>query len=155
MLKYLTFSLAMLAILTSFSFPVQAKVATWEQVGNWSVFGSTNSNSCYATVEYHSGRTLMIAFSKDMTSFMIMGLQVNPGQTYKAVVTASTGAAGVMEAFAGDAQSVAFMDVNQETIKALANSRDIYIQGLGTFELTGSKRAMASAWHCYEALNSI
>jgi hypothetical protein len=142
--------------IASMLFPVQAKVASWEDIGNWHVFGNSDNGNCYASVQYVTGNMLTVVFAKDESvSIMISGLQVTAGETYKTNVAASTGESGTMDAYAASNDSVVFMDVNQTTIKALVNARGIAIQGVGKFDLTGSKRAMASAWSCFEALNSI
>ena len=145
--------LATIAISLALIGSPHSETALWEKVGNWDVHGHTDTHSCSTTARYDTGRSLSIFFRPDQTALTISGLVVVPGTVYEAIIVASSGEAGVLKAVALSDSTVAFRHINLNTIAALALANSIFIQGLGTFELTGSRRAMASAWEWYEALN--
>lgn len=139
--------------------PSQAATGIWAEFDGWTVYGDTDNRSCAAVADYLTGRQMMIMFfdndqGRVITSIAISGIQVREGRNYDVFIHASTGERGILKAIASANNTIIFLDVNENTIRALANARDITIQGLGTFELTGSKKAMASAWQCFEMLTS-
>lgn len=132
----------------------QAATATWETQENWTIIGDSTAQACVAIAHYENGRSLAILFADEEVSLVIAGVSVTPKQTYSVLVSASTGAAGILQFHATSANTIVVPVLDVNTIKALRNASDITIADLGGFALTGSKRAMDVAWECYQTLNS-
>lgn len=135
--------------------PANAANAKWAEVKGWTIMGNSDDQSCWARLTYDDGITMAIAFTQDdKASWLISGLTAQPGQEFKIAVVASNGDRGIMPAIGIEDGVVVFPDINKVSIRALANARQIYINGLGSYDLSGSKAAMLKAWECYETLNS-
>lgn len=146
--------IACFLLMLAFSGKAHSATATWAQFDHWTVYGDTTNNICAAKADYDSGRSLTVVFHDEVASLVISGINVTPGQEYEAVVLASNGASGTLKATATNTSTVVFVAVNSDTLGALVKSKSIAIEGLGSFQLTGSAQAMHSAWDCYQALNS-
>ncbi len=133
----------------------QAKWATWSTSKNWIVRGDTDTRVCFAETEYLNGRRMSVFFGKGGAGLVISGINVVNGNLYNAQVVASNGGVGQFQAEAITNDTVMFKNIARSTIEALAYSREIYIQGLGSFKLVGSMAAITSALECVNALNSI
>lgn len=131
-----------------------AKTAEWSTVGNWKIVGNSESRYCGAVVIYKNDQALLINFYDGEVSLSINGLNVDPGARYKAIVRVSTGRSGTLMATAISDDAISFFNLGESVVKDLMLSKYITIKGVGSFDLTGSKAAMASAWECYKALNS-
>ncbi|RUX60141.1 hypothetical protein [Mesorhizobium sp. M7A.F.Ca.CA.002.12.1.1] len=145
---------AVVALIIAFTFPAFSATALWEKTGNWEIYGNTDTQSCGASVEYENNLVLSVIFLHGKVNISITGAQVTKGSTYIANVSSDVGTQGTFNAYAADENTLLFLDVNEITVKTLVNARVFAIKGLANFDLTGSKAAMASAWHCYQALNS-
>ncbi|AZO48066.1 hypothetical protein [Mesorhizobium sp. M4B.F.Ca.ET.058.02.1.1] len=153
-MKMLSFFFAAFALIASSIIPANAATALWEKQGAWEIYGDTSTDSCGAMVQYDNGLTLSVLFLDNTAAIAIVCTSVTKGQSYSVKVGVSTGEHGTLEAVASSNDTVMFLNINQNTVKALVKAQVIYIEGLGGFDLTGSKAAMASAWQCYETLNS-
>jgi hypothetical protein len=127
----------------------------WQKLGeDWSVYAYPDDRMCLAVGYYTNGRTTNILFDDDGATFAIAGINVTRGATYSVPMVASNGSRGVLQGIATSASIVQFEGLNEASVRALVESRSIFVKGLGVFELRGSKAAMASAWDCYESLTS-
>jgi hypothetical protein len=132
-----------------------AESVVWQDFGGtWKVFGYPDSRMCLAVGYYTNGRTTNILFDDGGATFAITGIQVTKGDTYNVPMVASNGSRGVLKGIATSASIVEFQGLNEASVRALVESRSIFVKGLGTFELRGSRAAMASAWDCYQTLSS-
>lgn len=138
----------------------QAATAKWADVGNWTIYGNTDKSYCWASTVYEDGTGMSIGFhnnyadKREEVMWILTNVNAEENRTYEVIVKASNGSSGVMTAFGTSEKTVAFADLNKTAVMALANARSIYIQGLGRYNLKGSRAAMGKAWECFEVLNS-
>jgi hypothetical protein len=132
-----------------------AESVVWQDFGGtWKVFGYPDKRMCLAMGYYTNGRTTSILFDDHGATFAITGINVTEDATYNVPMRASNGSRGVLKGIATASDTIMFEGLNEASVRALLESRSIYIDGLGTFELRGSRAAMASAWDCYRTVSS-
>lgn len=146
----LLFSLVSLAPMNA-----QAKPGTWAVVKGWTITGDSGDQSCYAATRYDDNVDMMVLFDNDRVHWIIGNIIVVPEKVYTVNVVASNGSAGTMSAVGlKDGKAVAFLDLNKVAVVAIAEARSIQIQGLGRYNLYGSKAAIMETWECYKTMNS-
>jgi hypothetical protein len=86
------------------------------------------------------------ANAKNATAvWIISGVRAEEGKVYSVGVGASNGSSGVLTGKGMNDNSVAFFDINLASVKALAEAGSVSIQGLGRYNLYGSRAAMSKA----------
>lgn len=132
--------------------PAHSAQAKWSEVKGWTIIGDTDVRACWARTLFEDGIVLSIGFGRSAT-LSITGVNAKAGDTYRVAVVASTGASGILEAVSPLDGGVVFRGLNKNTVRTLASASSIYIEGLGRYNLYGSKAAMLEAWTCFEALS--
>lgn len=132
-----------------------AKTALWEQTSkDWFVYGNPDTRSCVAITAYQSGKKMGIVFAPDDISITITNVESVFGADYELPVFASTGAKGKLYGTAEKPGEITFRNLNSDVLVAFGDSHSIAIRGIGTFDLSGSKKAMLSAMDCWKMMNS-
>lgn len=135
--------------------PAAAKEALWSRVGNWEIRGDTKTGVCHAKVGFTTGHIMMIFFAPDETvSLSVIGVPADNGRVYEVAVMADDGNFGSFDGVGVGGGAILFTGLNKSAVRSLARAKNIAIQGIGSFSLNGSKKAMAEAWNCMETLNS-
>lgn len=154
-MKIITILTAVVLALLANTGHSNAKTAVWERLEHWTIYGNTDTNGCYAETNYVNGKSLGIFFgADDDVTLAIYGVQVSPGEIYGLNVALTSEVYGKLEGIGLTNTAIVFPSLNKAMIQALVNAQAITIDTIGKYQLRGSKAAMASAWSCYEALNS-
>jgi len=153
--KALAILAACIGFVAALDDPAHSKEALWRNVGAWTVSGDSQLQSCNARVEYNDGVVVVINFSKQLgASLAIGGTTAKRGTTYRTQMVASNGSYGRLEGIGLGDGVVLYANLGKDALRTLKNSRALFVDGLGSYNLKHSAAAMASAWECFETLQS-
>lgn len=133
--------------------PAFAQNAKWGEVGNWQIWGNSQSGTCVSSVPYESGQGITVSFGRSSIDLIVSGVSAVPGKVYQVAFQSTSGerfhlvGVGISDTF------VRFPDLTNNTIRVLIRARGISVQGLGRFNLDGSSKAIAEGARCFLALN--
>lgn len=145
--------LATLSALAASTIIANAGQAIWSQTPEWTVKGNTDG-WCSASTYYPSDEhSITIGLgSESGWSLFVGGVQSIPGHRYKVAMMATNGASGTFMGEGLNNGIVVFRHITPTTVVNLAEARGLTIQGLGSFSLKGSMRAIRDVMECYDAM---
>lgn len=151
--KALAIIAACIGFVAALDDPAHSADGLYAKVGAWEVRGNSQTGTCYTYAPYPDGVTLTIYFTQQNTaSLMVQGVDSYQGQSHVVDVAASDGNSGTFQGMGIGGGSVVFNGLSHSAISTLANARQLFIRGLGTYNLVKSKAAMTKAWECVRAL---
>jgi len=140
-------SLALFAALTVTSCtPALAFDGTWHQGEYWTVYVSLKHKNCTAAAQFDNNRALMFTSDGNSIMFSIGGLGLDDG-TYKTVIKTDKSLA--LELVGQSINGLlAFKGINNKAEVAIKEGELLYIDGVGSFRLEGSKKALEEVVTC-------
>ena len=139
----------------AFENPAHAKQATWKQLQHWKIVGDADVPYCGGFSMFKDGTVIHMSLNPGGWNFAIQGVAATPGAAYN-VTVATTDTTGVLqgEGLSGG-NGVLFKGMAPSSIAHLAVTPKLYIQGLGTFNMKGSYKAVLEILDCYKAISGV
>jgi hypothetical protein len=152
--KALAILAACIGFVAAIEDPAHSADGLYAKVGAWEVRGNSQSGTCYTFANYPDGVSLTIFFTRQgVSSLAVHGVNVIKGQQFAVDMAASNGNYGTVPGYSIANGTVVFDDINLTTISTLANARQLFIRGLGTYNLAKSKAALLKTLECVKALS--
>ena len=141
------------ALALSIVSPASAAQALWKQTNHWTISGDTQTGVCIAETIYPAkGQSLLIAEGSIGWSLFLTGTNAVAGGLYRVDVATSSGGVGEFQGKGLSDGLVMFKNLDRETMWQLAKARQLAIEGLGAFNLTGSFEAILETHACFLAV---
>ncbi len=131
--------------------PAHAKQATWKRLQFWTIVGDASTPYCSAFSTFKDGTTIHLGLTTNGWILGVQGVAAVPGKSYDVKLSVK-GASGIFYGKAIDSNTVAFNGMTPATIATLALTKQLYIDGLGTFNMNGSYQAVMEVMSCYAVL---
>lgn len=142
MIKSLTLIASLLASTTAHA----AFDGTWHQGEYWTVYVSLEYKNCTAAAQFDNKRALMFTSDGNSIMFSIGGLGLDDG-TYKTAI--KTDKSEPLELVGESINGLlAFKRINNKAEIAIKEGTLLYIDGVGSFKLEGSKKALEEVVTC-------
>lgn len=142
MIKSLTLIESLLASTTEHA----AFDGTWHQGEYWTVYVSLKHKNCTAAAQFDNNRALMFTSDGNSIMFSIGGLGLDDG-TYKTAI--KTEKSEPLELVGQSINGLlAFKGINNKAEIAIKEGALLYVDGVGSFKLEGSKKALEEVVTC-------